>query len=345
MPRANQLAEFALIKRIAMRFGELQNQTVPGIGDDCAVTRLNSKTLQLVTTDLLVEDIHFNRHFASCYDIGYKAMVSNLSDIAAMGGIPRQFLISIAIPPSVTTHDIDALYEGMMQPATQSGTALIGGDTSSSLTTLFLSLTLIGDVKPAHVVRRTGLQVGDEIFVTGTLGDSHAGLCMFQTPPHTRISRAHQTWLSHRHLRPTARLEAGQRLAKNQLATAMIDLSDGLSGDLAHLCELNAVGATINVTHLPISDALRAYAQHVGEQAYNIALKGGEDYELLFAVKPEAVPRLKRWNTRGLLDATHIGTIQPKRQGLQMITPTGSIRPMPIRSYEHFQSSKARPKK
>ena len=345
MPRANQLAEFALIKRIATRFGRLPNRTIVGIGDDCAVTRLHSGNLQLTTTDLLVEDVHFDRRLASWRDIGYKAMVGNLSDIAAMGGIPRQFLVSIAIPPSLTTHDVDALYEGMMQAAKQSGTALIGGDTSTSPTKLFFSLTVIGDIKPAHVVRRTGLQVGDEIFVTGTLGDSNAGLRILQTPPSTRISRVCRTWLSQRHLRPTARLEAGQRLAKHQLATAMVDLSDGLSGDLARLCELNAVGATINVTHLPLSKALLTYAQHVGERAYNIALQGGEDYELLFAVRPESLPRLKWWNTRGLIDATHIGTIRPKRQGLQMITPTGSILPIHTRSYEHFRSRQRPPAK
>ena len=337
MPPANRLAEFALIKRIAKRCGGLRNRTLVGIGDDCAVIRPHSRNVRLITTDLLVEDIHFNRRFASWRDIGHKAMVGNLSDIAAMGGTPRQFLVSIAIPPSLTTHDVDALYEGMMQPAKKSGTALIGGDTSSSPTKLFLSLTLIGDIKPAHVVRRTGLQVGDEIFVTGTLGDSNAGLRMLQTPPRTRIPRVCRIWLSQRHLRPTARLEAGQRLAKHRIATAMIDLSDGLSGDLAHLCEMNAVGATIDVTHLPMSGALHAYAHHIGERAYEIALQGGEDYELLFAVRPKSLPRIKRWNTRGLLDATHIGTITPKRQGMQMITPTGSIQPMLIQSYEHLR--------
>jgi len=336
----HQLAEFALIQRIAKRFGGLRNQTLIGIGDDCAVTQSNAKSLQLITTDLLVEDIHFNRRFASCRDIGYKAMVGNLSDIAAMGGVPRQFLTSIAIPPSFSRNNVDALYEGMMQPAKQSGVALIGGDTSSSPRTLFLSLTILGEVKPAHVIQRIGLQVGDEIFVTGTLGDSNAGLRILQTPAHKRVPRSCRTWLIQRHLRPIARLDAGQRLAKYRLATAMIDLSDGLSGGLAHLCELNAVGATINVSHLPISDALRTYAHRMGEQAYDIALQGGEDYELLFAIRPESLSRLKRWITRGLLNATHIGTITPKQQGLRMITPTGSIRRMPIRSYEHFRSKR-----
>ena len=340
MPPPNRLEEFALIQCIAKRFGGFRNRTLIGIGDDCAVIQPNSRNLQLITTDLLVEDIHFNRRFASCRDIGYKAMVANLSDIAAMGGIPRQFLTSIALPPSFTRNDVEALYEGMMQPAKESGVALIGGDTSSAPKKLFLSLTLIGEVKPAHVVQRTGLQVGDEIFVTGTLGDSNAGLRILQTPTRKPLPRSCRTWLSQRHLRPTARLDAGQRLAKHRIATAMIDLSDGLSGDLARLCEMNAVGATIDVTHLPISDALHTYAHHIGEQAYEIALQGGEDYELLFAVRPESLPRLKRWNTRGLLDATHIGTITPRRQGLQMITPTGSTQPIHIQSYEHFRHSR-----
>tara|TARA_B100000315_G_scaffold260336_1_gene320946 strand:- start:5297 stop:6322 length:1026 start_codon:yes stop_codon:yes gene_type:complete len=337
MPEVTQLAEFSLIQRIAKRFGELRNQTLVGIGDDCAITQPNSKNLQLITTDLLVEGVHFNRHFTNSRDIGYKAMVANLSDIAAMGGTPLQFLTSIAIPPSFTRKDVDALYEGIMKPAKASGVALIGGDTSSSPKKLFLSLTLIGKVKPSHVIHRTGLQVGDEIFVTGTLGDSNAGLRILKTPPHKHIPRASLTWLSQRHLRPTARLRAGQLLAKHKIATAMIDLSDGLSGDLARICELNSVGATVNITHLPISKALCTYAHYIGKQAYKIALQGGEDYELLFTVRPESLPRIKRWKTQGLLDATHIGTITPKRKGIQIITPAGLLQPMRIKSYDHFQ--------
>ena len=337
MPPTKQLAEFALIRHIAKRFGSRRARTIIGIGDDCAVTCPSPQTLQLTTTDLFIEDVHFDRRFATYRDIGYKAMIGNLSDIAAMGGVPRQFLTSIAMPPSLTQRDVDALYDGMIEPAKEAGTTLIGGDTSRSPNKLFLSLTLIGDVKPAHMIQRTGLRVGDEIFVTGTLGDSHAGLRILQMPTGTQVPASCRTWLCQRHLRPTIRLDAARRLAKSQLATAMIDVSDGLSGDLTRLCESSAVGATINVAQLPISDALRTYAYHVGEEAYEIALQGGEDYELLFAVRPESLLLIKRWNARHLLDATHIGTITPRQQKLQMITPAGAIRPVTIRSFEHFR--------
>ena len=338
MNLTNQFSEFTLIKNIAKRFSERQDQTIVGIGDDCAVIQLNSQNVQLITTDLLIENIHFDRHFISYRDIGYKAMIGNLSDIAAMGGIPRHYLASIAIPVSCTTNDVEAVYEGLTQPAEQSGTALIGGDTSRSPEKLFLSLTLIGEAKREEVIQRTGLCVGDEIFVTGTLGDSNAGLRILQSPTHTNLPASCQAWLSQRHLRPTARLETGQFLAKDQLATAMIDLSDGLSGDLAHLCELNDVGAIIDATRLPLSDALQTYARHVGEHAHEIALQGGEDYELLFTVKPNAFSRIAQLNAEGLLHVTHIGTITPKHHGLRMITPAGANKHINIQSYDHFQS-------
>ncbi len=336
MPSASQLSEFALIKHIARRFGHHRAQTLVGIGDDCAVTTHNPKTIQLITTDLLIEDIHFDRRFISYRDIGYKAMIANLSDIAAMGGVPRQFLVSVALPAALTQSNLNSLYEGMMEPAKKFGATLIGGDTSSSTHKLFLSITLIGEVKPAHLIKRTGLSVGDEIFVTGTLGDSHAGLRILQSTIPTKIPPSSRKWLCQRHLRPSARLDVAQQLAKHKLATSMIDISDGLSGDLSHLCNANSVGATIDLNCLPLSSELRKYSHHANTHAHEIALHGGEDYELLFTVKPNSVPRIKRWNSRNILHATHIGTIMPQKQKLKVITQTGTTQIMPIKSFTHF---------
>lgn len=336
MPSARQLSEFALIKHIARRFGHYRAQTLVGIGDDCAVTTHNPKTIQLITTDLLIEDIHFDLRFVSYRDIGYKAMIANLSDIAAMGGVPRQFLVSIALPSSLTQGNINSLYEGMMEPARKFGAALIGGDTSASTDKLFLSITLIGEVQPAHLIKRTGLSIGDEVFVTGTLGDSQAGLRILQSTIPTKIPISSQKWLCQRHLRPSARLDAAQKLAKHKLATSMIDISDGLSGDLSHLCNSNKVGATIDLTRLPVSSNLRKYSHYANTHAHEIALHGGEDYELLFTVNPNSVSRIKRWNTQNILHATHIGTIMPQKQKLKVITQTGRTKIMPIKSFNHF---------
>ncbi len=337
MPPSTPLEEFALIQRLAERFGTIRKKNVLGIGDDAAVILPRPDHALLTTTDLMVEGIHFDRRYSSLHDIGYKAMVRNLSDIAAMGGVPKQVLTSIAIPRSTTVEDVEELFKGIMLPAKQHGIDLIGGDTAASPQKLFLSITLMGEAKPGGIIRRAGAGIGDEVFVTGTLGDSRAGLDILQRKISKEIPRSCKTWLTQRHLRPTARILEGQRLARYRLATAMIDLSDGLSGDLRHVCDASGVGAHIHIPHLPLSNELKVFSTHTRRAAHDFALHGGEDYELLFTVKPEHLLRIRRWTNRGLVNATHIGTITPKRHGLQIVHSTGIVGPMPIASYQHFR--------
>ena len=284
MAAGPRLREFQLIEHLRRRFGRTGPSIVLGIGDDTAIIKPPPGRHLLLTTDLLTEDVHFTLSTATYESIGYKAAVANLSDIAAMGGTPHALAVSIAIPRSVNAADVTRLYRGLMAACRPYGVSLIGGDTSASRHGLFLSITLTGYVVSKRALRRDGARVGDIVYVTGTLGDSLAGLQILKTRPRKGISRRDIRYLIARHHRPTPRVRAGQFLVARGLATAAIDVSDGLSGDLVHLCEQSAVGVEIDAAALPLSHACRAYAAETKTDPIQLALRGGEDYELLFTV-------------------------------------------------------------
>jgi thiamine-monophosphate kinase len=339
------IPEFALIRAIDRRFSRRVPQLVRGIGDDAAVVAISPGTWWHLTTDLLVEGIHFDLNTAAPESIGYRAAVANLSDIAAMVAVPRYLLISLAAPKCLTAARIYQLYDGLMSACRLHGVSLIGGDTSESKAGLFLSITLIGMTKAQQALFRHGAHVGDRIYVTGTLGDSLAGLQLLMQGRETRsvqrqgarLRRSHRDALVNRHLHPTARLAEGLWLNRARLATAAIDVSDGLSGDLRHLCEESRVGAELDLDKVPISSACRSYAETRRLEPVQLALKGGEDYELLFTVPPPKQQALERQaRTRGFR-VTCIGTIRPRRFSIRMKGGDGTLRPIPLTSYEHFR--------
>lgn len=338
------IPEFALIEALARRFTGRTSQLVQGIGDDAAVIAAQAPMWWHVTTDLLAEGVHFDLRTASPDSVGYRAAIANLSDIAAMGAVPRYLLISLAAPSTFTPAHIFTLYEGLMKACRLHGVALIGGDTSASRTGLFVSITLIGTTAPGQALLRRGAHVGDHIYVTGTLGDSLAGLQLLtsgRSPrsvqgPSSPLRKSHREFLVHRHLRPTARIEEGQWLNDGGLATAAIDLSDGLSGDLRHICEESQVGAEIDLGTIPISTACYAYAESRRLRPVELALTGGEDYELLFTAPPTKHSTIERQARARGFRVTQIGTIRPRRFGMRMKTADGTMRPIPITSYEHF---------
>lgn len=337
------IQEFPLIRGLASRFAHHAPGLVQGIGDDAAVVEATSQTWWHVTTDLLAEGIHFNFTSAAPESVGYRAAMANLSDLAAMGARPRYLLVSLAIPKTLKSSDIFKIYSGLMKACRRDRVALIGGDTSASKAGLFLNITLIGTTPTQQALFRHGAQVGDLIYVTGTLGDSLAGLRTL-TPLHNTqgttkrsiaLSPSHQRFLLGRHLHPTARVAEGQWLNQKRLASAAIDLSDGLSGDLRHLCTASGVGAEIELEKLPISAACQAYGQATDSSPVQLALTGGEDYELLFTATPDSQGKIERQaRTRGYR-VTCIGTIRPKRFGIQM-SSGGQRQPLPVTSYEHF---------
>lgn len=337
MPQS-RIGEFDLIRRLERLTHRHAASILIGIGDDAAILKVRPNRALVATTDLLAERVHFDLRQMTYQQLGYKAMVANLSDIAAMGGTPRFALVALALPPGQHVRDIEALYAGMDTACRPAGTSIVGGDTSLSLSGLLLAITVLGETDAHRVLRRSGARPGDHLYVTGTLGDAKAGCELLQRRSRSAgpsLSARDRDYLTHRHMAPAARLAEGHVLATRSLARAAIDLSDGLAGDLRHICEESAVGALIDVRRLPLSTSLIAYARARRRDPADYALAGGEDYELLFTVPPTCVPRVVALIRRRRLQATAIGIMTPSRERIHIVGRDGSIRLMMAKSYEH----------
>lgn len=340
--RPRRIGEFELIQRLrnATRIPQaVRSAVLTGIGDDAAVLKTPAGRVLLATTDVLAERVHFDPACTTYRQLGYKAAMANLSDIAAMGGIPRFVLIALAVTPRQSSRDVEALYAGVTAACRLAGAAVVGGDTSASRTGLFLSLAVLGEALPKEVLRRSTARAGDHLYVTGTLGDAQAGLEILLARKAGRRGRGTNArdaaYLTGRHLMPTARLTEGRMLAAGRLASAAIDLSDGLAGDARHICEESRVGCLIDARQLPLSRPLIAHARAERRDPLAYALGGGEDYELLFTVPPAKVPRVEGLIRRRLLRATPIGSITPAGRGLRIIEADGAVRPLTAKGYEH----------
>jgi thiamine-monophosphate kinase len=337
--------EFDLIRALDRQHSRRTPSVIRGIGDDAAVVTSGAGQWSLLTTDLLAEGVHFDLRTATMADIGFRAAAANLSDIAAMGGHPQYLLVALAIPRTGTSSQVHQLYRGIMAACRPHRVQLIGGDTSASDGGWFLNVTLVGMVPPRKALFRSGAGIGDLLYVTGTVGDALAGLMLLNEPP-TREKRRprtaapsprHRQFLIGRHLHPTARLAEGQWLSAHRLATSAIDISDGLSGDLRHICEESHVGVDLDLDALPLSPACRAYAATRQLDPVALALTGGEDYELLFTLSPRHRAQVERAAKPRRFRITCIGTIRPARNGIQAVGLDGARRPLPITSYEHFK--------
>ena len=286
-----------------------------GIGDDAAVIAPRAGCETIITADLLVEDVDFRRATTPAQALGHKALAVSLSDIAAMGARPRWALLSVGVPADVwRTRFLEEFYAGFFALARRAGVALIGGDVSRTPERIVIDSIVLGEARRGRLVLRSGAHPGDQLFVTGTLGGAAAGLSILELSARARRGTARQQ-LIERHQRPEPRLAWGALLAERRLASAMIDLSDGLSSDLAHLCRASGVGALLEAAQLP-SDPLIAQVGTDDEAALRLALDGGEDFELLCAVRPQHVARLPR--TLAGVPITRIGEIRPRAAGLRL---------------------------
>jgi thiamine-monophosphate kinase len=269
-----------------------------GIGDDTAVLLPLPGARLLATTDLLVENVHFRRAWASPFDIGWKAMAVNLSDIAGKGGRPLWALVGLALPAPADPAEVESLYEGMRQAAAPYGVAIIGGDTSTSPGGWFVNVTLLGEHEGSPRLR-SGATPGDAVAVTGTLGRSAAGLAALEAgraglgPRLRQVRPATLEAVTAAHLRPTARVAEGRRLGAAAAVHAMMDCSDGLATDLAHICRESGVGARVALSRLPVDPAAREVAGALGAEALSWATSGGEDFELLLTCDPASVDALQ----------------------------------------------------
>jgi thiamine-monophosphate kinase len=325
--KLKELGEFGLIRRIADRVQRNTGVKI-GIGDDAAAIEPTEGLVSLITTDMLVEGIHFDLSLSDPVTLGRKSLSVNLSDIAAMGGIPRQFLLSLAIPRDVPVEFLDAFIKGMLERGDQFGATLIGGDTSASPAGLVISVTVIGEQSPDLIVRRSGARPGDLICVTGTLGDAALGLALLKEGERDGAAIT-------RHLDPLPRVREGLKLAEAGIPSAMIDISDGLLADLGHILEHSGTGARLYLEKLPISAEYREKQPLFPEDFFLFPLSGGEDYELLFTAPPAKVPALQAIFAGTGTTTTVIGeiTLPP---GLSVLTPSGIEYSQKQKGYNHF---------
>jgi thiamine-monophosphate kinase len=329
-----ELGEQRLIERVRRAFGASGGDVLVGIGDDAACLAWPRGHV-LLTTDTLIEDVHFRRSTATLREIGAKALVVNVSDIAAMGGEPRFALVALSVPGGWRVAEIDELYAGLGEAAARYGVALVGGDTCRSPEGLVVTITLVGRVD-GPPLRRAGAKPGNAILVTGSLGAAAAGLTVLGRDTPTVPESALDT-VREAHRRPTPRVAEGQLLRASGVVTAMIDLSDGLATDLGHIVTESAVGAVVHLAALPVAEATRRVAAGLGADVLDWALSGGEDYELCFAATAEAAPALAARLTAATgTPVTRIGEIRSAAEGLTFVDEAG--RPVVVQpGFDHFR--------
>ena len=335
----SRVSERAIIDHIRQRLPAPPSSVTVGPGDDAAVITPERGALQVLTTDALVEGIHFDRRFSSLSDVGFKALAVNVSDVVAMGARPEFALLSLILPEAFTLDDLDGLLDGMLEMAALAKVSVAGGNVSRSPGPLIVDVTATGSVRPRRILRRSGGRPGDALYVTGAIGAAAAGLDWFQAQGLSgalseSASKAGPVDLLRRHRRPEPRVRIGMLLGRNKAASACIDLSDGLADGVRQIAESSGTGAAIDAAVLPIDPAASAWFASRGLDPVNAAVSGGDDYELLFAVPPRFRGRLRAVasGARGV-PLTRIGelTAEPEVRLLK----AGTITEMPL-GFTHF---------
>lgn len=332
-PLVAEIGERALIDRIRGRLPEPPGFLTVGIGDDAAVAIPDRGEFLVLTTDALVEGVHFDRRFSSASDIGYKALAVNVSDVAAMGASPRLALLSLMLPPALPLADLDGLLDGLLEMAGAARVTLAGGNITRSPGPLIVDVTVTGSVRERHVLRRSGGRPGDALFVTGSIGGAAAGLGWLRSQASATPDPAMAECVA-RHRRPEPRVRIGALLGRNRSAGACMDLSDGLADAVHQIASASGTGAVVDVETLPIHPGAAAWFQRSVEDPVSAAISGGDDYELLFAVPRRGRGRLRHviQQSRGVA-ITRIGELTP--DGGVMLRRGDELTPMPP-GYTHF---------
>jgi len=330
------MGEFGLIKHLTKDIKPLQPSTKKGIGDDCAVMDFGTKRV-LMTTDMLLEGVHFNLEYVPLKHLGYKAAVVNFSDIYAMNGTPTQITVSLGISKRFSVEDIEALYSGIRLACERYNVDLVGGDTCASMTGLTISITCLGVASAKDIVYRNGAKLNDLICVSGNLGTAYMGLQLLERE---RLANAEQPdfsgkeYLLERQLKPEARKDILEGLRKAGIKpTAMMDVSDGLSSELMHICSQSGVGCCIYEDKLPIDFAAAQLAEEMNLNIVTCALNGGEDYELLFTCSLDDYEKLIP-----VEDLYIIGHITKPEYGCNLIGRNGEEIPLKAQGWNAFQS-------
>ncbi len=333
-----EIGEFGFIDRIRPGCLTRPEGVLRGIGDDAAAFRCDGGLLSLITTDMLVEEVHFLRAAISGYDLGHKSLAVNLSDIAAMGGTAREAFIAIAIPDDCPLAYLEELYQGMKDLACLHAVNILGGDTTRSAAGLVINVTVYGVVAENEILTRAAARPGDVVFSTGYLGDSRAGLSLIleRTPVDSPALEA----LLAAHLRPRPHLPEGRFMAGRPGVHAAIDVSDGLSSDIAHIADESRVGVRLEAEKIPLSEHLKEYGRRFGRSPLKMAVAGGEDYTLLVTAAAGAAEGIARDFETAFGRPLHaIGTIT-QGAGVVLAEPGGRTTPLAPTGWDHFKESR-----
>ena len=334
----SELGEFGLIEHVTKNILHRQPSTVYGVGDDAAVID-NGELLTVVSTDLLVEGVHFDLMYYPLKHLGYKSVVVNLSDIYAMNAVPKQITVSLALSNRFSVEAVDELYAGINAACEYYGADLVGGDTTASPRGLLISVTALGQGERGKLAFRHTARKGDLICITGDLGAAYLGLQILErekqlylSDPNIKPNLEGKDYLISRQLKPEARRDMIEAFAEAKLVpTAMIDISDGLASDLLHICKRSGLGALLEESGVPIHPDAQMQALDFKLDPITCALSGGEDYELLFTIDPKDVDKIKY-----LPDIYIAGEMTDAADGVMLHTTGGNIHPIKAQGWKHF---------
>jgi thiamine-monophosphate kinase len=337
----SELGEFGLISHITKNVKITHPETICGIGDDAAVIEPNGKQM-LVTCDILAEGVHFDLTYSPLKHLGYKAAVVNISDIAAMNGTPKQLIVGISVSNRFSVEAIDELYAGILLACERYKVDLVGGDTTSSRSGLFISVTAVGEVEPGNVVYRSTAKENNLICVSGDLGGAYAGLLLlerekkaFQANPDMQPELEGYDYALERQLKPEARMDIIRDLkAAGILPTSMIDISDGLASEILHICNDSKTGAVIYEEKLPIDTVVASIAEEFEIVPAVAALNGGEDYELLFTIDMKDYDKIQT-----IPGITIIGHITEEAAGVNLMSNSGSLITIQAQGWNHYSKN------
>ena len=333
----SELGEFGLIDRLTKNIKIKNKTTIKGVGDDAAILEYGEKQI-VVSSDLLTEGVHFNLMYVPLKHLGYKAVIVNLSDICAMNAVPKQIVVNIALSGKFSVEAVEELYSGIHLACEKYGVDLVGGDTTSSLTGLTISITVLGEVEKENVVLRSGAKPTELLCVTGDLGGAYMGLQLLERENEVfKVNENMQPQLSgfdyilERQLKPEARIDIISAFKKLDIKpTSMIDISDGLSSEIHHLCKNSNLGCNIYEDKIPLDFQTKKMAEEMNINPLVAALNGGEDYELLFTLALSDYDKIKND-----ADFTIIGHMTEAKDGVNLITGAGSAIPLVAQGWEH----------
>jgi thiamine-monophosphate kinase len=330
--KLKDIGEFGFIERIKDGCLIRDENVISGIGDDCCVFKTSAEVASLLTTDMLVEQIHFLLEAIPPYQLGRKALAVNISDIAAMGGIPKEAAISVAIPDTVDLEFLDAFYDGLKAMAKEFEVNLLGGDTTASPGPLIINIALVGEVREEDVLYRSGAKVGDVVFLTGPVGSAAAGLDIILK------GRGTDEWgeLIESHHSPHPQVKTGRTIASMKVANSLIDVSDGVAADLGHICTESRLGAIIEERMIPTTEQFRAYCEKFQEDSRRLSLNVGEDYVLLGTVPAESAAKLQEALESNGCQFYSIGKTVAG-SSLRLKSRDGSVEVIGANGWDHFR--------